>query len=488
MSKPCNPNSDKATQADTYICNPATGFWVRKDGATGKKILAKKAQQAKQAKKIENATSTESKTLQHACLGKSKSQGGMNVADMFKFAKKQGYTGKVNRADLTTFLCSKTSYAAAPEQHTVSSKESDTLQHACLGKSKSQGGMNVADMFKFAKKQGYTGKVNRADLTTFLCSKSARAKPAKQNLVLSAPKSKQSCPNGNKGRVVFSGDVLLAKEYLDKKTKKPLINPVGWWMSEKFDGYRSIWNGQSFVSRSGKPFVVPDWFSALMPPGIALDGEFWAGRECFEKCGIFRKKVPKTEDWINRRVVYKVFDLPASPKPFEARMAELKKIVEERCLCQLQLKLPHKIVTVRCPLEYTEHIKVHSKKQVDTLFREVIKGKGEGLMLRKAGSYYEQKRSSTLRKLKATFDIECKIIGYKSGTGKYEDKLGSFKCLLLNKKGRPFFVSGMSDQIRDNYKKTHPKGTIITIKYNDFSNDGTPRHPRYLRKRPDAGL
>jgi DNA ligase-1 len=229
-----------------------------------------------------------------------------------------------------------------------------------------------------------------------------------------------------------------------------------------------------------------------MPPGIALDGEFWAGRECFEKCGIFRRKVPDTQEWIDREVVYKVFDLPSSKKPFEERMADLKQIVEERCSCQVTLNLPDAIVTVRCPLEYTEHIKAKSEAQVDQVFKDIIKKGGEGIMLRQPGSFYEQKRSGTLRKVKAAFDTECEIVGYKMGTGKYEGLLGSFECQLLDKKDEPmdknFYVSGMNDQTREDYETTHPIGTIITITYNDVSTSGVPRHPRYLRKPDDVGL
>jgi hypothetical protein len=53
--------------------------------------------------------------------------------------------------------------------------------------------------------------------------------------------------------------------------------PVGWWVSEKFDGQRAVWDGEKFISRggSGDPRVypyIPKWFVALMPPAIALDG------------------------------------------------------------------------------------------------------------------------------------------------------------------------------------------------------------------------
>ena len=111
-------------------------------------------------------------------------------------------------------------------------------------------------------------------------------------------------------------------------------------------------------------------------------------------------------------------------------------------------------------------------------------------MIRKPGSFYEKKRSSTLLKYKQIFDTEAVIVGYKPGTGKYTGKLGSFICRLIKGKNTKdtFRISGMTDLIRENYKTTHPLGTIVTIVYNDLTKKGIPRHPRYLRKRDDHDL
>ena len=88
-----------------------------------------------------------------------------------------------------------------------------------------------------------------------------------------------------------------------------------------------------------------------------------------------------------------------------------------------------------------------------------------------------------LLKYKAEYDDECKIIGYKDGTGKYLGKLGAFKCQLVKNPKVEFDISGMDDKIRENYKTTHKIGTIITFKYMGLSDGGVPRHPQYLRIR-----
>jgi len=72
--------------------------------------------------------------------------------------------------------------------------------------------------------------------------------------------------------------------------------PIGWYMSEKFDGQRAVWDGKKFISRgssSGNPKVysyVPIWFIALMPPGISLDGEFFTERDNFTETTSILKK------------------------------------------------------------------------------------------------------------------------------------------------------------------------------------------------------
>ncbi len=30
-----------------------------------------------------------------------------------------------------------------------------------------------------------------------------------------------------------------------------VLNPKGWWISEKFDGVRALWNKSNFVSKTG---------------------------------------------------------------------------------------------------------------------------------------------------------------------------------------------------------------------------------------------
>jgi DNA ligase-1 len=273
---------------------------------------------------------------------------------------------------------------------------------------------------------------------------------------------------------------MLAHSYKDNHTGKlkpppkgfPQA-PKGWYASEKFDGYRAIWDGVNFRSRAGNVFVAPDWFKAWLPTGTALDGELFMGRECFEKCGIFRRKVPDDKEWRDAEVSYQIFDVPSMKEPFEVRNKEIEKIVNDRCAMKMG----------KCPLRVTKQTRVDTEEEVFKMFDGLVSKGAEGVMLRCPGSPYDPKRSAHLLKVKPFFDAECKIIGYKPGTGKYSGKLGAFQCETVNTPKAKFFISGMNDQIRDDYESSHPVGTIVTYTYVGVNESGVPRHPNYLRKR-----
>jgi len=244
-------------------------------------------------------------------------------------------------------------------------------------------------------------------------------------------------------------------------------------LSEKYDGYRAIWNGQDFVSRAGNIFATPDYFKEWLPTNEALDGELFMGRENFEKCGLFRKKEVDHEAWKKANITYQIFDSPTMTGMFEERTAKIKKLIKDQC----------KSKSGKCPLKMTNQIKVKSEADVKKHFDKLVAKGAEGVMLRAPNSPYDKKRSSNLLKVKQLFDAECKIVGYKMGTGKYAKMLGAFNCELVKNKKINFTISGMDDTIRQNYKTTHPLGTIVTFTYMGLSEKGVPRHPNYLRKR-----
>lgn len=272
--------------------------------------------------------------------------------------------------------------------------------------------------------------------------------------------------------------------------------PEGWIASEKFDGYRCQWRGK-LVSRANKDFEgAPEWFLMALPPNTPLDGELWVGRENFQEMGVVRKKNPDPEEWIP--VKYVVYDLPDEEKPFEERIKKLQKIVKDMNVRWniVRKKLPEPFNTVECPLIYAKQTKIKSYEQMDKLYKSITQKGGEGIMLKNPKSLYEGGRSANMLKVKPSFDIEAVIVDYTKGKGKYKGKLGGFVCKKLinmdtyhvieKDERQEFTTSGMDDEIRENFKETHPIGTIITITHNGYTDSGKPRFARYLRKRDDV--
>ena len=311
--------------------------------------------------------------------------------------------------------------------------------------------------------------------------------------------------------------VMLAQEYRKgmsgnrKDTSKYKDPPQGWIASEKFDGYRALFkydeNGNGhFYSRAGKIFNCAEWFRESMPPQKILknkiiDGELWAGRENFQLMGIVRKKKPLDEEWMD--ITYQVYDIITfEDDQFIDRLKILKKLAsftDKRWkIITKDGTIPYPMNNLQSPVQMTEQKQITSYEMLDKYYKKIINEGGEGVMLKHPQKSYIDGRNSYLLKVKPSFDREAEIIGYKKGNGKYKGKLGGLICRPLKNndtymtrdkdENHIFTLSGMDDSIRENYKETHPLGTIITYECSGFTDKGVPRFGRYLRKRDDIIL
>jgi hypothetical protein len=76
------------------------------------------------------------------------------------------------------------------------------------------------------------------------------------------------------------------------ETTSGKLDPAPYWVSEKLDGMRALWDGRQLRFRSGNRVPAPAWFTAAHPPQ-ALDGELWIARKRFEQVsGIVRTNPP----------------------------------------------------------------------------------------------------------------------------------------------------------------------------------------------------
>ena len=89
---------------------------------------------------------------------------------------------------------------------------------------------------------------------------------------------------------------------------------------------------------------------------------------------------------------------------------------------------------------------------------------------------YENKRSSSLLKVKSMLDAEANVIGHTNGTGRNAGRLGALVCTY---NGKTFKVgSGLTDVERANPPAI---GTTITFGYFELTKTGVPRFPTFKR-------
>ena len=250
--------------------------------------------------------------------------------------------------------------------------------------------------------------------------------------------------------------LLLADRYRDG------IDVSTYWISEKLDGVRAVWDGRVLRFRSGNPVPAPQWFLDGLP-AEALDGELWLARGRFDELSaIVRRHQPIDEEW--RRVRYMVFEMPGAAGSFTERVARMQAVAAAA-------QRPWLMVVPQFRLADTAAL----KKRLG----EIVRVGGEGLMLHRADAAYETGRSATLLKLTPWLDAEATVVGHLAGKGKHAGKVGALRMEMPD--GRRFSLgSGLSDALR---REPPPVGTLVTYRYRELTPGGMPRFPSYLRVR-----
>lgn len=239
-------------------------------------------------------------------------------------------------------------------------------------------------------------------------------------------------------------------------------DPADFLVSEKLDGVRAFWDGQSLRFRSGLPIAAPSWFTEALPK-VALDGELWLGRGRFDELsGIVRHAEPVDADW--RAVRYQVFDLPGRPEPFAQRVQQLNAVVEQAHQPWLQAVAQQQVPTASA---------------LQVLLKQTVTDGGEGLVLHRASALWSPGRSTTLLKFKPVADDDARVVAHLPGKGRNVGRLGALLLELPN--GQRFALgSGFTDAQR---ASPPPVGAVVTFRYRDRTPRGLPRFATFLRVR-----
>jgi len=250
--------------------------------------------------------------------------------------------------------------------------------------------------------------------------------------------------------------LMLAREWQAGR------NPSGYWVSEKLDGVRALWDGKQLRFRSGLPIAAPAWFLQSLP-STALDGELWLGRGRFDELsGLVRKGVAADADW--RAVQYMIFDLPGAQGTFGERVEQMHSVVAQAQKPWLQVVAQQRVI---------------GAAELQALLMQTSQGGGEGLVLHRANALWAPGRSDALCKFKLAPDEDARVVAHLPGKGRHLGKLGAL--LLELPDGQRFALgNGFSDAQRANPPQL---GSMVTYRYRDRTPKGLPKFASFLRVR-----
>eukprot|EP01114_Cavostelium_apophysatum_P014945 TRINITY_DN3988_c0_g1_i1.p1 TRINITY_DN3988_c0_g1~~TRINITY_DN3988_c0_g1_i1.p1 ORF type:complete len:821 (-),score=192.21 TRINITY_DN3988_c0_g1_i1:289-2751(-) len=221
-------------------------------------------------------------------------------------------------------------------------------------------------------------------------------------------------------------------------------DPTGWWISEKLDGVRVLWNGSKLILRqTSAELDVPQFFTADLP-NIVLEGDLWCGRWNREKLDEVVSRKSTSSRWESswREFQFVIFDLPTSELPIEERLEQLR-----------GLKLPHHA-------KIAEAHQCTGREDFIVHFDKFAEQGGEGLTLRKPFSRYTDKGAlCTL----SNYHVSEALVVNASSSG--------ILCRRYN--GKDFSIS---------FTKNTPQikaGQVVLVRYNSLSDSGLPYQPSF---------
>lgn len=253
---------------------------------------------------------------------------------------------------------------------------------------------------------------------------------------------------------------LLAESY-----EAGRVDPTGWWMSEKLDGLRALWNPRTrtLYSRKGHAYPAPAWFTASLPD-VPLDGELWLGRGQLERTSSI---VRSSQDKGWKELRFCLIDIPdRHAGPFEDRQARLKELLAAHVDPWIVL-----IPQTRCA----------GAEMLTLALGLICQQGGEGLMIRQPGSSYVHARSGTLLKVKQWLDAEAIVLRYQAAKNGMKGLMGALWC--LTPEGLEIKV-GTGFDLRDR-RNPPPIGSKITYRYTHKTKSGKPRTPAFVGIRTD---
>lgn len=298
------------------------------------------------------------------------------------------------------------------------------------------------------------------------------------------------------------------REFLQlAKTFRPTKDKIGgWYLSEKLDGTRCLWDGgisrglateqvpwagvtnprtgepkdkikpisTGLWSRYGNPIMAPDWFLDKLPP-FPCDGELWAGRGNFQLCrSICAGDEP---DPRFNQVQFAVFSSPPLEALFRTGLIKNTNMLVAIDYQEIQRWLrKHSPKTIANPRGSTFeqelfalrawegwNDQVYILRQIilptdeteaaaalATHMNKFLDDGGEGVILRNPHACWVPKRIADCLKFKPWEDDEATVVGFTSGrlTDKGSKHLGKIGAIIVSYCGKRLELAGLTDEER----------------------------------------
>jgi len=232
------------------------------------------------------------------------------------------------------------------------------------------------------------------------------------------------------------------------------------WVSEKMDGMRCYYDGEKFWSRLGNEIMaLPEWRENLdrrlrqeFGRIVQLDMELY----CYDShrqdlMSIVKRKNPDFR-WLS--VVPRVFEFPNWTEIFDNKVKNLNSLNKRLSDNHFEQRLMN-------------------FQEMTTFLEEVFSRGGEGIVLRVPKTFYENKRSNLLLRVKDKMFATSKIVTIIPGEGKHASRIGA-----INLEDGACCGTGRGSDWREILKV----GDVVEYQYMGKSKAGVPYHCSFLRK------
>jgi len=256
---------------------------------------------------------------------------------------------------------------------------------------------------------------------------------------------------------------MLAHDY--NKRGKSIQFPC--YVQRKYDGTRCVGIPQKgLFSRNRKAYPHLEHILQelnKLPQHLILDGELYSNTLTFQEIVglVKRETLKKGDEEKQKHIQFHVYDI-ISDQPYEQRLKMLQQLFSKN---KFQHLVP--VHTDECKSE--EHMK--------ELHAQYVAEGYEGIMLRNKTGAYKGVRSADLQKFKEFFDDEYKVIHYKEGEGQ---EAGCVLWICQTKEGKVFHCrprGTREDRIQLFQEGKKYVGKLLTVRFQELTNDGIPRFP-----------